>query len=168
MKDTIKSVEEIGYLDDEFFALEYDKEALDEQIKKESLENALKDGIEKGSHEEKISFAKELLKEDMPLEKIIRLTKLNKEEIEELGYSSDEYLIEYDKEALDEQIKKESLENALKDGIEKGMKDGIEKGIEQGSQNEKITIAKNLLKLNISIEDISKSTGLSIEEIEKL
>ena len=33
---------------------------------------------------------------------------------------------------------------------------------------EKINIAKNMLKKNMSIEDISDVTGLSIEEIKKL
>jgi predicted transposase/invertase (TIGR01784 family) len=84
MKDTIKSVEEIGYLDDEFFALEYDKEALDEQIKKESLENALKDGIEKGSHEEKITIAKKLLNKNLSLDEISEITGLSTEDISNL------------------------------------------------------------------------------------
>ena len=41
-------------------------------------------------------------------------------------------------------------------------------GIQQGIQQEKIEIAKNLLSLNIKIDDIMKATGLTIEEIEKL
>ena len=45
---------------------------------------------------------------------------------------------------------------------------GIDDGIEQGSLNEKKIIAKNLLNLNMSIEEISNVTGLTKEEIEKI
>lgn len=41
-------------------------------------------------------------------------------------------------------------------------------GIEQGQQEEKIEIAKKLLKQNVSVEIISSCTGLSIEEINDL
>ena len=37
-----------------------------------------------------------------------------------------------------------------------------------GISNEKINIAKNMLKKNMSIEDISDVTGLTIEEIKTL
>ena len=39
---------------------------------------------------------------------------------------------------------------------------------EKGAKNKSVEIAKNLLDLNISIEDISKATNLSIEEIKKI
>ena len=45
---------------------------------------------------------------------------------------------------------------------------GIQKGIEQGVKQEKIGIAKNLIQNGLDNELISKSTGLSIEEVEKL
>ncbi len=41
-------------------------------------------------------------------------------------------------------------------------------GIDKGSQDEKIKIAKNLLKDGVNIDKIVKYTGLSKEEIEKL
>jgi len=52
----------------------------------------------------------------------------------------------------------------IKEGIEKGIKEGIEKGIEKGM----ILVAKNMLKLNIDIDTICKSTGLSIDKIEEI
>lgn len=45
---------------------------------------------------------------------------------------------------------------------------GIEKGILQGSQEKALENAKNALKLGLDIKTISKITGLSMEEIEKL
>ena len=41
-------------------------------------------------------------------------------------------------------------------------------GREEGKRNKQIEIAKNLIKENVSIEIISKATGLTEEEINKL
>ena len=57
-------------------------------------------------------------------------------------------------------------DNAFMDyqtGLENGKEEGIKEGIEEGT----ISIAKKMLKKNISINDISEITGLSINEIEK-
>ena len=45
---------------------------------------------------------------------------------------------------------------------------GYEQGIQEGIKSEKIEIAKKLIKMNMSLEDIKKITNLSKEEIEKL
>ena len=45
---------------------------------------------------------------------------------------------------------------------------GYEQGVEQGIEQRNVEIAKNLLNMNMPIEDISKATNLSIEEIESL
>ena len=59
----------------------------------------------------------------------------------------------------------EVILNTIKRGArESGHKEGLEEGIEQ----EKLEIAKNLLNLKIDINSISKSTGLSIEKLNKL
>lgn len=50
------------------------------------------------------------------------------------------------------------------DGKEKGIKKGIEKGVSQ----EKLTTARKMLKLDYSIEDIMKITGLSKKQIKEL
>ena len=65
----------------------------------------------------------------------------------------------------------ELREKALMDEIairDSGFKEGIEQGLKEGSQQEKISIAKNLLNLRIDINSISQATGLSVEEIENL
>ena len=46
--------------------------------------------------------------------------------------------------------------------------EGIEQGIEQGANTEKKSIAKNLLKMNLSVKDIMKATGLSKKQITML
>ena len=52
--------------------------------------------------------------------------------------------------------------------LESSFMDGETKGRAKGKAEEKISIAKNLLKLNISIDDIANSTGLTKDEIENL
>ena len=61
------------------------------------------------------------------------------------------------------------IENSIRDeGIRKGLEQGIEQGLEQGTEQSKNEIAKNMLKENMDISLISKLTGLSNEQINKL
>ena len=69
-----------------------------------------------------------------------------------------------------------TLDFAVEKGMEKGMEKGLQEGLQKGKaerkaegrQEEKHSIALNLKKLGVSIEQIAFATGLSIEEIEKL
>ena len=54
------------------------------------------------------------------------------------------------------------------DAERRGYKEGIEAGISQGSQQAKIETAKNLLSMSLSIENIAKATGISLDAIQKL
>jgi len=73
---------------------------------------------------------------------------------------SKEELEAYDALGIFIQDERGRIEYALEEGI----RIGEEKGIKQG----KIETAKELLKMGIEIEKITKATGLKIEEIEKL
>ena len=73
-------------------------------------------------------------------------------------------MTEYEKKELYQYDKQVSLEDKRREGIKEGMKKGIEKGI----KDEKYSIAKTLKQMNMDDASISKATGLSIEEIEKL
>lgn len=53
-------------------------------------------------------------------------------------------------------------------GIEKGIEKGIKKGIKKGIEKGKIEVAKNLIKMGLTIDQIIDGTGLKKEEIEKL
>ena len=64
----------------------------------------------------------------------------------------------------EEEDKKKIQNSLLSEARENGINDGISKGVSQ----EKVSIAKNMLNKNMSIEDISDITGLSVEEINKL
>ena len=70
------------------------------------------------------------------------------------------YALLYDEEEKKAYENKCILEDAIEDSYSSGLNHGV--------SNEKINIAKNLLKKNMSIEDISDVTGLTIEEINNL
>ena len=63
-----------------------------------------------------------------------------------------------------ELVRRKEINSARLDGYDAGKAEGLE----EGAKAEKIEIAKNLLKDGIPIEVVSKNTGLSIEELEKL
>ena len=65
-------------------------------------------------------------------------------------------------------IQNSLLSEAKEEGISQGYTSGINDGISKGKNKKSIEIDKNMLKKNMSIEDISDITGLSIEEINKL
>ena len=75
--------------------------------------------------------------------------------------SKDEFILhEWEKDKFDELVKTNELESAINEGKAIGFEDGTNK--------RNIEIAKNMLKKNMSLEDISEITGLSIENIKKL
>ena len=84
----------------------------------------------------------------------------------------DELLVELNewihKYVADDKTQEELNKWDLEIAENKGYEQGVEQGIEQGIEQKAMEIAKNLLNMNMSIEDISKATNLSIEEIESL
>ena len=70
---------------------------------------------------------------------------------------------------MSEEEDKRKIQNSLyNESREEGYNSGVNDGIEQGSNNKSIEIARNLLSMNMKVEDISKATGLSIDEIKKI
>ena len=71
-----------------------------------------------------------------------------------------------------EERRQEELEDFYDTGYRKGKEAGIAHGMEVGmevaTKKSKVEIAKSMLKDNVEIGTISKYTGLSIKEIEKL
>ena len=57
---------------------------------------------------------------------------------------------------------------AFDEGMEKGMQKGMEKGMEKGRAEGMEEVALNMLKSKFKLSVISKITGLSEAEIEKL
>ena len=70
-------------------------------------------------------------------------------------------LMEYDY-ATDIEVQRE-------EAFEKGVSKGIQQGVSQGEHQAKIETAKNMVAESLgSLEQISKITGLSVDEIKSL
>jgi len=83
--------------------------------------------------------------------------------IEEFGWDvgeKDEY--------LKASLFRASVYRQQQDSFEKGEIKGIQKGIQKGLKEGKLEIAQTILKEKLPIDQISKLTGLSVEEIKSL
>ena len=89
----------------------------------------------------------------------------NKHE-QELARLRDKYI--KDQIAIQKYGYKQGIEDGRNEGIEIGRNEGIEIGRSEGSKNKSIQIVKKMLEEKINIELISKVTGLSVEEIQKM
>ena len=67
-----------------------------------------------------------------------------------------------------EMLKKDTYDSGFTAGEKVGEERGISIGLSQGVHQAKLETAKTLLTFGDSIEKVSKVTGLSPEEIEKL
>ncbi|MBP5442924.1 MAG: hypothetical protein J6W60_03960 [Treponema sp.] len=56
------------------------------------------------------------------------------------------------------------MERARQEGIELG----LQQGISQGTRQKAVDAARNALKMNLSVEQVSQITNLSLEEIREL
>ncbi len=124
-------------------------------IKIKNFENNSKDSLD-----EWINFLKN---EEIPDNPIAKGLLKAKETLDYLKMDDDERE-EYERYQKSLHDQASAYESTYVVGRIDGMKQGIEKGIEQ----EKINIARNLLKANIDIDTIVLSTGLSREEIGRI
>ncbi|MGE5343209.1 MAG: Rpn family recombination-promoting nuclease/putative transposase, partial [Candidatus Omnitrophota bacterium] len=60
------------------------------------------------------------------------------------------------------------FESSYKVGELKGIEKGVEIGMEKGSKDKAIEMARESLKEGLAVELVSKLTGLSIEDINKI
>ena len=85
---------------------------------------------------------------------------------------SDPLINAYRKKEWNEYFYKDMMnverEEGIKEGIEKGKLEGIKEGIKEGIEKQNYTIAKSMKKDGADINLISKYTGLTIDEINKL
>ena len=81
------------------------------------------------------------------------------EELERLS-EDDEFRTYYDAEEMQRKL----VNSARLDGYDAG----VIKGKEEGAKERELTIAKNLLSIGLSKENIKKATGLSSQEIDNL
>ena len=111
-----------------------------------------------------LDLEKEELKELSRKDKVVTKYMKELEKVNENPKFREYMSAEEDNKKIENSLKREWKEKGLREGIQKGKKEGIE----QGAKESKIEIAKSLLKNKVDIEIIISSTGLSLEELEKL
>lgn len=80
-----------------------------------------------------------------------------------LSAAKKEGLVEGKREGIQEGHKK-----GIQEGIQKGKKEGHKEGHKEGEKKRALHIARTMLKESFSIDQISKLTGLNIEDLESL
>jgi predicted transposase/invertase (TIGR01784 family) len=100
---------------------------------------------------------------DMEL-KNLTSTEMESYQISEYKYEDFYNFTDYaEKKGMEKGIKKGRKEGMEK-GIEKGMKTGLKTGLKTGVKK----VAEKLLAMGMPVDDISKATGLSIDEIRQM
>ena len=67
-----------------------------------------------------------------------------------------------------EEGREEGRKEGRKEGLKEGRKKGIEEGRKEGLKEGRADVARNLLSIEMPLEDIAKVTGLEIKDIEQL
>ena len=100
---------------------------------------------------------------------------LNKDTVEDKDIDKARKTLEYISTSKEERLIIEKIVEGRNDyyssntiAREEGIEEGEKKGIEKGKKEEKIEIAKNMLKKGLDVNLISELSGLTIEEVEKL
>ena len=55
--------------------------------------------------------------------------------------------------------------DAYEEGFDKGREDGLQQGLEPGAYQNKLEMAKNLLSMGLSPEQVAQGTTLSLETV---
>jgi predicted transposase YdaD len=95
--------------------------------------------------------------------------------LEKAGYNdaqlqaySDFWMSLVDERVLREGSYKKGIEKGMAEGMAKGMAEGMAKGMAEGLAKGLADTARNLKAMGLSLADISKATGLTIDEIADL
>ena len=149
-KSTGLSKEQINDLNDDNDVLDVIIENEDEILLNSRFDSGFNQGIKEGINQTKIETARKLLKSNIDIDIISKSTGLSKKQINDLNDDNDvlDVIIENEDEIL--------------------LNSRFDSGFNQGVNQTKIEIAKKLLNMDMSIENIIKVTNLSKEEIEKL
>ena len=74
----------------------------------------------------------------------------------------------YNRSVMREQDVINQLYYAKEKGLAEGRKEGREEGLAEGKTEERLEIAKKMLEMGLSVEQITEATGLSEEKVLKL
>ena len=89
------------------------------------------------------------------------------EELEISGFTDAE-LRAYDKFWDSVSVERTLIDDSYQKGKEKGKEEGIAEGMEKGMNQKAPEIAKNMLAMGLSAEQVAKATQLSLEIIKNL
>ena len=89
------------------------------------------------------------------------------EELEISGFTDAE-LRAYDKFWDSVSVERTLIDDSYQKGKEKGKEEGIAEGMEKGMNQKALEIAKNMLAMGLSTEQVAKATQLSLEIIKNL
>ena len=89
------------------------------------------------------------------------------EELEISGFTDAE-LWAYDKFWDSVSVERTLIDDSYQKGKEKGKEEGIAEGMEKGMNQKALEIAKNMLAMGLSTEQVAKATQLPLEIIKNL
>ena len=89
------------------------------------------------------------------------------EELEISGFTDAE-LRAYDKFWDSVSVERTLIDDSYQKGKEKGKEEGIAEGMEKGMNQKALEIAKNMLAMGLSTEQVAKATQLPLEIIKNL
>ena len=89
------------------------------------------------------------------------------EDLEVSGFTDAE-LRAYDKFWDSVSVERTLIDDSYQKGKEKGKEEGIAEGMEKGMNQKALEIAKNMLAMGLSAEQVAKATQLSLEIIKNL
>jgi predicted transposase/invertase (TIGR01784 family) len=62
----------------------------------------------------------------------------------------------------------ETKDRGLQEGLQAGLQAGRQEGLQAGKQEERVEIAKNLLRQGLQAEAITQATGLTVAQLQDL
>ena len=158
-----------GKEEDEIGLIKYDIYL--ENIKEKYYNNDKLTKLEKYMLMLKLRKREELLevsKGDKSMSEVYKkLDDLSKDKYYALLYDEEEKKA-YENKCILEDAIEDAKENGYSSGYDSGKSEGYSSGLNDGESKKSIEIVKNMLKKNMSIEDISDVTGLTIDEINNL
>lgn len=63
---------------------------------------------------------------------------------------------------------RKGMQRGLQQGMQKGLERGMQKGLERGRAEEKESVARNLKRMRLDSETISRATGLARDVVDRL
>lgn len=66
------------------------------------------------------------------------------------------------------EVKKPLYNSGMRKGMQRGLQKGMQKGLERGRAEEKESVARNLKRMRLDSETISRATGLARDVVDRL